>query len=252
MKRMRIVGLCLVAVFAFTAFAASSASAEPKGQYGTCKAQAGGKFSTATCTVEKANSKFEWVPLTTEDTFTSVATGTATLESVGGTKITCKKEHGTGAVINSTEVGKVIAHFEECSSSGFACQNKGGTSGDINTTELSGGNGVEKKGTTPPINDKLAGELHGPGGGALAEFECAGLSVVTTGAVLHPVTSGKMVTETKEKFTASKGEQKPSNFEGGGEIALASSTGGGPPEEAGQTFTGVVKFATAVELNPLF
>jgi hypothetical protein len=253
MKRMRIVGLCLVAAFAFSAIAAGSASAEPSGEYGTCTAKAGGQYKNSGCT-EKVGSggKFEWTPLAAEDTFTSTMTaGTkATLETVGGTKVVCNKEHGTGAIISPTESGKVIAHFEECSSSTFPCQNKGGTSGDINTTELGGGTGVEKLGTKPPTNNKMAAELHGPGGGALAEFECAGLSVVTTGAVLHPVESGKMKTETKEKFTATKGEQKPSNYLGGGEIALMSSTGGGTPEEAGQTFAGTVKFATAIELNP--
>jgi hypothetical protein len=255
MKRMRIVGLCLVAVFALTAFAASSASALPSGEYGFCVKKTGGKYENSGCTKEKAGAlKYEWEPLTAPVGFTSEMTaGTkATLETVGGTKITCTKEHGTGEVANNHEVAAVIAHFEGCETSTFPCQNKGGTSGDINTEPLNGGTGVEKKGTTPPINDKLAGELHGPGGGPLAEFECAGLAIVTTGAVLHPVSSGKMLTSTKEKFTATKGEQKPSNYEGGGEVALASSTNGGTPEEAGQTFAGTVKFAKAVELNPIF
>lgn len=256
MKRMRIMGLCLVAVFAFTAIAASSAMAEPKGEYGFCKKEKG-PYKTSGCTTKAVGAteeKFAWVPLSAPVSFTSEMTAgtTATLETVGGTKISCKKEHGTGEVATPTEVANVIAHFEECSSSTFPCQNKGGTTGDINTEPLSGTTGVEKLGTTPPFNNKLAGELHGPGGGPLAEFECAGLSVVTTGSVLHPVSSGKMLTLAKEKFTASKGEQKPEKYLGGttDEHILESSTGGGPAEEAGQTFAGSVKNSKAVELNP--
>ena len=254
MKRMRIVGLCLVAVFAFTAIAASSAFAEPSGEFGFCVKKTGGKYENSGCTKEKAGAtKFEWEPLTTPVGLSGkMKEGTlATLETVKGTKITCKKEHNTGEIATAHEVANVVATFEECETSKIPCHNEGTST--IKTNPLSGGTGVEKKGTTPPSNNKMAEELHGPGGGALAEFECSGLKVVVTGSVLHPVASGKMLTKTTEKFSATKGEQKPSNYEGEPDDshALASSTNGGTPEESGQTITAEVTFAKAVELNPI-
>src|SRR5712671_430118 len=66
MKRMRIMGLGLAAIFAMTALFAASASAEAP-EYGRCLAHTGGKWKTSGCTTEaKATTeqKFEWYPYT--------------------------------------------------------------------------------------------------------------------------------------------------------------------------------------------
>jgi len=64
MKRVRIVGLCLAAMFAF-ALVATSASAETPPEVGRCIKKAGGKFRTSGCTIlakEASEQKFEWYP----------------------------------------------------------------------------------------------------------------------------------------------------------------------------------------------
>ena len=71
MKRIKIMGLCLVAVFAVSVMASASASAEAP-EFGRCLAKAGGKFSDAGCTkgvVSKG--KFEWTSGVEKNKFTS-------------------------------------------------------------------------------------------------------------------------------------------------------------------------------------
>jgi len=253
MKRIRLLGLSLIAVFAMAAMASSSALASP--EFGVCEAQAGGKFLNSSC--NKASTpgkeKFELNPVK-KNKFTSVIKGTlATLETVGGTKVTCKGESSGGEIKNSKEVGNVVAKFTECSTSSLACKSPTATKeGEIVTSPLGGALGVEKKGTKSPFNDKLAEELKSEKGN-VAEFTCAGLPVVVIGSVLHPVTTNKMVSTTVEKFKASKGEQKPDKFAGGpaDEHILESNTNGGPFEEAGQTIEATVTFEEKLEANSI-
>jgi len=254
---MRIVGLCLAAVCAAIAFTAASAyGANKQPEWGHCVAKAGGKYANSGCSkIEAGKEKFEWVPgLAKAVTLTSKMKEltVATLETVGGTKITCKTEEGTGQIDAGTpaeHVSKVLALFKQCTTSGVPCENVGKE--EIETKELSGGIGIEKVGTTPPLNNKVGEELHGPGGGSLAEFSCAGLPVVVKGSLLHNIASNKMVNKTTEKFVASKGEQKPDKYAGGtlDEHTLESNTNGGPFEEAGQTITALVTLSEKVEVN---
>jgi hypothetical protein len=257
MRRITTLGLCALAVFAIAAVAAGSALAEPSGEFGFCVAKAGGKYENSGCTKEKAGAnKFEWTPVKATEPVSIKAklkAGTVgTLETVKGTKITCKKSSLTGEIVNAHEIGKVVAAFEECETGKIPCESSGQPEGKIVTAVLAGGTGVEKKGTTPPINNKLAEELHGPGGGAIAEFECAGLTAVAAGSVLHPTKAGKMLTSEIETYAQSKGEQKPSRYEGEAEDShtIIATLGGGFPEEAGQVVSAEVSFGRAVELNP--
>jgi len=106
MKRIKIVGLCLTAVFAITALSAMAATSAYAGEYGVCKKTAKvGKFYVAhyidkNCTKhateaeEKAGktNKYEWESAAGEKSTTT--TKTAVLSSAAG-KITCKKSKGT-------------------------------------------------------------------------------------------------------------------------------------------------------------
>ena len=179
---------------------------------------------------------------------------TATLETVGGTKITCTAEEGPGEIVNSKEVGHVKPKFNGCSTSGVKCNSAGAAEGEIKTSPLGGTLGVEKvglkEGKEEPKLDKIALELHSEAGN-VAEFSCGGLPVVVHGSVLHPVSSDKMLLTATEKFTASKGEQKPDKFAGGpaDEHILESNTNGGPFEEAGQTISAIATFEEKIEVN---
>ena len=106
MKRIRVIGLALVAVFAVTAIAAASASAEPQGEFGRCVAKTGGKYANSGCTTASTKGKYEWVPgLEKRGIKSKLKEGVPTLETVGGTKITCKGEESGGAFkTNNTEV----------------------------------------------------------------------------------------------------------------------------------------------------
>jgi len=257
MKRIRIVGLCLVAVFAMSAVVASTASAEPP-EFGKCnkKAVAGGAgFSDAGCTKAVASAaKYEWVPgpgAKNHLTSKMKELTSATLETVKLEKITCKGETSTGEIASAKEVAGVVATFTECTSSGFKCTSAGQAEGVIVTNALSGVIGDEVESAEGEAKDKVAEELHGPGGGNLAEFSCAGIPIVVKGSVLHNVAANKMLITTTEKFTAAKGEQKPEKFAGGtaDEHILESNKGGGEFLEAGQTITAIVTFEEKLETS---
>jgi hypothetical protein len=117
MKRISIVGLCLVAMVAFGAMAVSSAYA---GEFITCtktKAVKEGKtkhytgsYKNAECTEAEVNGEYESAAAT-GTTFTST-TGAAVLESAAG-NISCKKSKGTGEITGLTTDTEIIT-FETC------------------------------------------------------------------------------------------------------------------------------------------
>jgi hypothetical protein len=265
MKRIRVLGLCLVAAFAISAVIVASASAVAVPEFGRCKAQAGGKFSNSGCTLlakEVSKQKFEWFggpgP---KNKFTGKqkAETLATLETVGGTKITCTTESNENAEFDSAKtVAKIVAFFKGCETSKIPCNSAGEPSGDITTHALAGKLGVEKlglkEGKVVESKNKLEVQLFAEAGptAPLANFTCSTITVEVKGCVAHPVSSGKMLLMSTEKFTASKGEQKPDKFLGGpaDECALESNGGAGF-EEAGQTITAIVTGEEKLEANPL-
>lgn len=255
MRRIKIVGLSLLALFAVTAFAASSAfGAAP--EFGRCVTKAGGKFSNSGCTKEVATKgKFEWEPGPgPKNKFSSAIkpATTAKLETVGKQVITCTGETSNGEIANAKEVAGVVAKFTTCTALGQKCESAGAKEGEIVTNSLGGPLGVEKKGLTASAN-KIAEDLEGPANGKgehiAAEFSCAGLLIVVRGSVLHPVTANKMVSTTLEKFTASKGKQKPEKFEGEPKDVLESSLAGGAFEQSGQSIQANVTFEEKGEVN---
>jgi hypothetical protein len=258
-------GLCLVAAFALGALVVSSASATAP-EFGRCLKQATkslSNYDSAKCikqakedagTEEEKLKKgnYQWFPGPgPKNKFTTAIKPEtiATLETVGGTKITCKGETSQGEFMNAKEVGKMIAKFTGCETSGLKCNSVGKAEGQIDTHPLGGPIGVETFGETAAKN-KLANELHSEEGN-IAEFSCAGLPVVVRGSVLHKITANAMKLATTEKFTASKGKQKPEHWAGGvaGEHILESSTNGGPFEQAGQTITGILTGEEKLEAN---
>jgi hypothetical protein len=266
MRRTRIVGLCLVAVFAFAAISVSSASAVAP-EFGRClkvTPKALTNYDSAKCLklasedagteTEKLNKgNFKWFSGVVKTKFTTKMKEAtiATLETVGGTKITCTGESSTGEYLNTKEIGKMVAKFTGCETSKIKCESAGAGAGNINTAPLGGPIGVEVVGETPAKN-KLANELHSESGN-IAEFECAGLKVVVKGSVLHKIVANAMKLTATEKFTASKGKQKPEHFAGGvaKEHILETSTNGGPFEQSGQTITSILTNEEKVEARTI-
>jgi hypothetical protein len=198
MKRIRIVGLCLVAVFAMSAIASASASAEEL-SYKTCiKAvpKESGKFNDKACTVASKGGKKEgdyelgaW-NAGKKTTFTG-KNGVSTLDSyipeneatpwTGGTvvgAVTCKSGKSAGS-ITGPKTGSVKVEFKTCTSEGKKCTSAGAKAGTIVTQPLLsilGYSGGQVTSADLEVFRRM--------GGVNAEFNCEGLAVETSGAVL--------------------------------------------------------------------
>lgn len=274
MKRMRMMGLTLVAVFALGAVAASSAFALP--EVGRCVAKAGtGKYKNANCT-EKAGSKttekqFEFQKEITKNQFTS-AGGEGILETAAGTKVVCKTQSATGQYdvdispttgkqLPTNEVEKVIAKFQGCAipALGITCKTAGAPEGEIVTNALAGKLGyISGKGTkTPVVGQELHPELKK---GLFATFECGGgAAVVKVGegpgkggdCIIAPVGPANVSSTTVEqKYSGASGVQNPQHFEGSTKICnLESNLNGGAFERATQQLTTTVTSEEALEIK---
>jgi len=289
MRRIRIVGLCLVAVFAMSAVVATSASADNP-EYGRCLKQKTGKtkYTTAKCTVVASGEKenFEWIPGPGPKAgFTAALKPTtiATLETKAGTKVTCKKLAASGGLYTSTtNVTVAVTDFSECESGGIKCNTKGAGTGVIKVKELEGELGVIKK-EVPSTKDKIGTVLWPAGGkpeigetasvfvefecGTLTvlwpkggtatsgsefvEFECGTLTVKVKNSVISPVTSNAMKLTATVKFTAAKGVQKPTKFEGGPNMFLESKFSAAAYEQSGQSATTIQTNEEKIEVRSL-
>jgi hypothetical protein len=224
MKRIRIMGLCLIAVFAFSAVVATGAQA---GEVGECVKvpkvlkKYNGKYTDKNCTtasVPANTGKYEWSPgvEAAKKNFTA-KTKAATLASAAGT-IACKASTTVGEW-TGTKTNHEVITFTGCKLSV--------TSGECHSLEEAEGSGIIKSFEDTTLIDN--GEK-GPSGGEPApgevwnsfapaatspygiyatEFKCApGVVFRSSGSVsgvVTPVnvTSAKLTTA----FGAGKGEQ---------------------------------------------
>jgi hypothetical protein len=223
MKRIRIVGLCLVAVFAIS-IAASSASAAPV-------------FYTKAAIGEAGKA----VPFTG-------TLGAAFLEGANGSKITCTGGTATGEVTGPTTTKKNVTTFTGCETQGFKCES-GVPEGVIVTKSLQGSLGGLTA-TLPGM--RLFDEGTGKGG-KLAEFSCAGgaIAVIVRGSVIGSLSgaagtepaNGKFAASNKLSLAEAKGKQKYVKFIEGepGTEQLESSVAGGAYENSGQSVIATLK-----------
>jgi hypothetical protein len=235
MKRIRIVGLCLIATFAISIVASSVASAAQPVFY----------------TKAAIGSVGEPVPFTG-------TLGAAFLEGKSGTKITCTGGTATGEVTGPTTTKGNVTTFTGCETSGFKCES-GATEGVIVTNVL--------EGTLGNVTATIAGvRLYNETtkkGGELAAFSCAGgaVPVKVKGSVIGSlsgssgttVAAGKFGTSQKLSFAEAKGIQKYTKFLVGqgeaGEEQLESSVSGGAFEKSGQSVIATLKSNPAGNLG---
>jgi len=184
MKRIRIIGLCLVAAFALSAIAAGTASALP--EVGRCVSKPEtGKYKNSNCTEKagalKSEKSFEFVKNAVKEHFVSesVPASEIHLEGASGVQITCESQTAEGEYLkkgttpSTKEVHHVVATFHGCALPLFTatCQNKGAAAGEITTTKLKGlleytsGKGTK----TPKVAIALSPEVKKKG---FALFEC--------------------------------------------------------------------------------
>jgi hypothetical protein len=147
MKRIRIIGLALVAVLALSAVVASAASA---------------------ALPEFVASKFP-----VKFTLTS---GAGLLETVGGRQVKCTSDSGSGEILNAKETKNTVVKFKGCTAKGpfgtLECQS-GSTKGEIVTKKVKGllvyDNKAEKKAAILGEGEET--------GAFFAEFTCTGVLV---------------------------------------------------------------------------
>jgi hypothetical protein len=226
MKRIRIMGLCLVAAFAMSAVVSAAASAEPL-------------FLTKTVVTEGVK-----IPI-------KGTLGAAFLEgSVSKSKITCTGGTATGEVTGPQTSKNNVTTFTGCESGGLKCES-GVTEGVIITKALEAKlNGI----TSSLPGERLFSEKEGRGG-ILAEFNCGGVvNVVVKGSVIGSLSgasgtsaeTGKLLPTMSLSFAEAGGIQKYTSFSEGPEKGekeqLSSVINGGSPEASGQSV--IAKLAT--------
>jgi hypothetical protein len=130
MRRIRVMGLCIVAVFAMSALVASTAAAASPEYYvakNACTKKFGPIWGGGECTVTKKTLA------STKITYTTTA-GRSYLE--GGLTITCSSSTGKGTINGPIHAEKLILTYHGCEDPAItsSCQTKG-TSGGVITTE---------------------------------------------------------------------------------------------------------------------
>lgn len=228
-------------------------------EFGRCIKTTGGAYKDTRCTeaAGATEKSYEWYaafgsshPLEKVG-FTNVLkeATTASLETVGGTTVTCKGESSTGEYTGNKKVGKVVITFSSCNAFGVSCNSEGAAEGTIVTYPLEGALGVEEL-AAEPVNYKIGESLYPVGHtGPFAKFSCVGLSVVITGAIISPVGPNSMKLTIQIKTKAAKGKQRPENFVGGPSEVLMTQNGELSPEQAGETLTTVQTNEEKVEIN---
>jgi len=223
MKRFKIVGLCLVAVFALTAVMASGAQA---GQWGNCvKAKKEGKtylghYSDKLCSTKVATGgKYEWeaykgapIPFTSEG-------GVSHLKGGPG-EITCKHGTDSGVFLNATQSEDTFKFFEcELAPFGLKCKSYGAAEGEIVTyvdsnvwldhgeKGLSGGEPAAGE-VWQEVFAKGENTSAGPFGKGpwLATFECGGIPFAVTGSVSGVVNKEYVEAKLKSGKAGKKGK----------------------------------------------
>ncbi len=128
-------------------------------------------------------------------------------------EIECKTSHAVGQLTSATK-GEVTVTFKECATEGKKCGNV--SPGTVETKLLETTVGwINKAGGEAGVDfiGKVGGETTK---GAEAEFECEGLSVAVKGSVIGRSTPlNTSATEGKVTLVGSKGNQEVEKFEGG-------------------------------------
>jgi hypothetical protein len=246
MRRMKMMGLCLVALFALTAVAVSSASAAEPAFYECAKlSKVGGKYTgkytAKNCATEASKAEQEAGKKNKYELQEGIGAkgkgfkgkgGAATLHTpaVGG-EVKCKSFKDAGNVTTPTTEGKVVSEFKTCESLKKKCASPGEKAGTIKTNDLSGVLGYINKGAK-----SVGVALKAESGSVLAEFNCEGLEIVTTGSVIGTIAPVNVFTKAETNVFSVNGEgfQSIKNFEGGANQELLSKINGSGPFPSGQ------------------
>lgn len=205
MKRIRVVGLALVAVLAFAGLTAGAASAKPTWKFcGKTEPKNTGNFSDKLCSIgAPGTGKYELKEGIGKGKGFKGKGGEASLHNVipgkGDIKVTCASFKDAGSVVAPSGVAKVTATFKKCKSLGAPCKTEGGKKETIETKLMTGSLGYLNKAHTA-AGESLTSEAE-PSSGYLAEFECEGLAKVRVhGAVIGALTPFGVVSKESQSI----------------------------------------------------
>jgi hypothetical protein len=215
MRRIMMIGSCLVAIAATAGLAAASASAALPEYLECAKIKTHkGEFTTSNCSTksETKTGNFELLPVTKAHKVNAAGTG-ATLESSVG-KVECKTAAAKGSIVNAKEWAATTVRYTDCFLEGKKCLSAGQTKSVIVTAALAGPIGyLAGKGTgTPKVGLALTAEK-----GEAAEFSCEGVEVRVKGTVIGELGGdiNTVSTNVTLKYVQTKTVQEWTSFEGG-------------------------------------
>jgi hypothetical protein len=241
--RLKIMGLCLVAVFALTALVSASASAAEPAFYECAKLTVKpykGKFTDKKCSKEATakeqeegkKNKYELQEGVGKGKVFKGKGGSATLHTpaVGG-EVTCTSFGDTGKIATPTTETGILSTFKGCTSLKKKCASPGQKAGTIVTNKLKGVLGYINK-----AKHEVGVALSAEGAGNLAEFNCEGIEIETSGSVIGTLEPVNVFTKTENNVFAVNGEgfQEITKFEGGTTQQLLSKVNGSGPFPSGQ------------------
>jgi hypothetical protein len=191
------------------------------------------EFSDVGCTLTSGTLIQEWQP-TTSGTFATASTTSTTLETVGGLKVTCLSESGSGGFTGTKSLGGFLIRYSGCERAGEKCSSSGEPAGVVASRTLEGVLGLSKLAKSGKPSENTPGiELRPTGGGAFAEFSCGAASIVLRGAVIAHPPANKTAKTLPIALTETRGKQNPSHLVGMAADPFEGSLNGGAYEAAG-------------------
>lgn len=191
MRRLQIMGLCVIAACAVAAIIASSASAAVPTWYECAKAPKIGKEKTGDyndklCTSPNAEGKGAYVLQegVARDKRFKGKSGTAVLHVqtfLGDEMVTCKKSIDAGVPKLPNREGGVEIVLQHCVAQGKKCTSAGEKAGFIRLHALTGELGYLEE---SPVVVGIRLELESEPGGVIASFDCEGLEASVSGALI--------------------------------------------------------------------
>jgi hypothetical protein len=219
-------------------------------EYGRCAAvEPGlGAFSSSKCTKPGGKLQYEWLS-GTATARVAFSGATVKLETATKASMTCSGISGEGRYgAGPRELTGVTLTLTGCQSAGAECSSSGAGEGQVNSATL-----AATLVWTSRTSKKIALDFTPPGG-TLFDVQCGSTSLTVDGSVLVPVKSGKAYPAAPLKFKASKGVQKPSEYEAGEgakvKVALRASFAGAASEQIGLTASITQASEEPVEINP--
>ncbi len=225
-----------------------TAALEPP-ELGRCVSVAAGhgRFSSSKCSSEGGKGTYEWEPGAAK-AHVSLSGGAVKLETATNKLITCTGSSGEGSYGAFKELTDVTLTFTGCQTTAGKCSSAGAAAGEVRAATLLG-----TLVWTSKASKQVAWELAPSAGAPVLEMQCATTAVEVSGSLLVPVKTDKAGASSSLAFKASKGVQKPDEYEAaeGGTLksTLEASFGAVKAEPIGLTTTLTLTGEEAIQIS---